>query len=77
MGRARVRERGTIAGAHSVPTLGRVPALISNSNETSKIDCFTVYLLYVMYICIVITYFVRQIIDQPVATCSWSAEQGK
>ena len=33
---------------HRVPTTaGRVPALISNSNDASKIDCCTVHLLYV------------------------------
>ena len=51
------------SGAHRVLT--RVPGHISKSNDVSKIDCFTVHLLYVMYayiymyilhVCIVITF---------------------
>ena len=38
------------AGAHCVPTTGRVPALTSNSNDMSKIDSCTVHLVYVIYV---------------------------
>ena len=33
-------------------TAGRVPALISNSNDASKINCCTVHLLYVNVNCV-------------------------
>ena len=48
------------AGAHRAPTTGRVPALISNRNDMSEIDCC----MYCMYV--VIAYFVQKSIDEPV-----------
>ena len=44
------------AGAHRVPTTGRVPALVSNSNDRSNIDYSTVHVLYAMYVVCIYVY---------------------